>query len=106
MKKRVPHNVLSISEMTKRPNKIHTQTIDLEKMILTENLIKELRASRSMFNKTVYLRIFYAGCYFNVEDVKKQKNGMYQISLISPQAFLIAEGGEEEYVQVKRYITL
>ncbi len=50
MKTTVPHNVLTISEMTKRPNKINSEVIDIDNIVLDEALIRKLRASKSMFN--------------------------------------------------------
>lgn len=83
MKTKVPHNVLTISEMTKRPNKICAEVIDADSMILTDALIKKLRLSKSMFNKSTYVQISCGGVKYNVESVERMKNGKYKISLIS-----------------------
>ena len=48
MRTNVPHNVLTLSEMTKRPNRITFEVIELGDMILTEDMIKKLRASSNM----------------------------------------------------------
>jgi len=85
MKTNVPHNVLTISEMTKRKNKLNAQIIDIDSIILTEENIKKLRASRSMFNKSTYVQILCGGVRYNVEGLDRLKNGKYRLTLISPE---------------------
>ena len=92
MKTTVPHNVLTISEMTKRPNKINSEVIDIDNIILDEELIRKLRASKSMFNKSTYVQILCGGVRYNVEGVDRMKNGKYRITLISPQFFATLNG--------------
>ena len=92
MRTKVPHNVLTISEMTKRPNRISFEVIDLEEMVLTEDLIKKLRASSNMFNKSTYVQVMHDGVKYNVESVDKQRTGKYKISLISTHASVTALG--------------
>lgn len=92
MKTNVPHNVLTISEMTKRPNKICAEMIDIDNLVLTDELIKKLRASKSMFNKTTYVQILCGGIRYNVEGVDRMKNGKYRITLISPQFYATLYG--------------
>lgn len=92
MKTNVPHNILTISEMTKRPNKISTEIIDIDNIVLDEELIRKLRASKSMFNKSTYVQILCGGIRYNVEGVDKMKNGKYRITLISPQFFATLNG--------------
>ena len=85
MKTKVPHNVLSIAEMTKRPNKICAEVIDIDNIVLTDDIIKKLRMSKSMFNKSTYVQILCGGVRYNVEGVERMKDGKYRISLISPE---------------------
>ena len=92
MKTTVQHNVLTISEMTKRPNKICAETIDIDNIVLTDELIRKLRASKSMFNKSTYVQILCGGVRYNVEGVDRMKNGKYRITLISPQFFATLNG--------------
>ena len=96
MKTKVPHNVLTIAEMTKRPNKINAEVIDIDNLLLTEENIKKLRMSKSMFNKTTYVQILCGGVRYNVDGVDKLKNGKYRITLISHEfrATLVGEKGE------------
>lgn len=83
MRTKVPHNVLTISEMTKRPNRINVEVIGVDDLVLTDTVIKKLRASSSMFNKTTYVQILHDGVKYNVERVDRKKDGDYRISLIS-----------------------
>jgi len=92
MRTKVPHNVLTLSEMTKRPNRINFEVIDLEDMILTEEMIRKLRASSNMFNKSTYVQVMHDGVKYNVESVDKQRSGKYKISLISTSACATAVG--------------
>lgn len=92
MKTKVPHNVLTISEMTKRPNKMCAEVIDIENIVLTDELIKKLRASKSMFNKSTYVQILCGGIRYNVEGVDRMKNGKYRITLISSQFYATLNG--------------
>lgn len=92
MRTKVPHNVLTISEMTRRPNRIKNEVIALDNLVLTEEVIKKLRASSSMFNKTTYIQILHDGVKYNIENVDKQKSGKYKISLISTFAYMTLMG--------------
>lgn len=92
MRTKVPHNVLTISEMTKRPNRINVEVIELKELVLTDVMIKKLRASSSMFNKTTYIQILHDGVKYNVESVDRQKNDNYKISLISTFAYMTLIG--------------
>ena len=92
MKTTVQHNVLTISEMTKRPNKMNPEVKDIDNIVLTEELIRKLRASKSRFNKSTYVQILCGGIRYNVEGVDRMKNGKYRITLISPQFFATLNG--------------
>ncbi len=92
MQSKVPHDVLTISEMTRRPSRTVSELIDVEDMVLTEELIKKLRASSSMFNKRTYVQLMYRGARYNVERVDRLKDGQYRIGLISPSATATLKG--------------
>lgn len=100
MKTKVPHNVLTISEMTKRPNKIRAEVIDIDNIVLDDELIKKLRASKSMFNKSTYVQILCGGIRYNVEGVDRLKNGKYRITLISPEFYATLTGAPGENVNL------
>ena len=102
MKTKVPHNVLTISEMTKRPNKICAEVIDIDNIVLTDEIIKKLRMSKSMFNKTTYVQILCGGVRYNVEGVDRLKNGRYRITLISPQFYATLYGFKDEAVKLAK----
>ncbi len=102
MKTKVPHNVLTISEMTKRPNKICAEVIDIDNMILTDSLIKKLRLSKSMFNKSTYVQISCGGVRYNVEGVDRMKNGKYKISLISHGFYATLHGDLDGPVKLSK----
>lgn len=102
MKTKIPHNVLTISEMTKRPNKISSEVIDIDSLILTDELITKLRHSKSMFNKSTYVRIECGGVRYNVEGVDRMKNGKYRISLISPNYYATLYGFKDEPVRLAK----
>lgn len=102
MKTKVPHNVLTISEMTKRPNKICAETIDVDNLTLTDDVIKKLRMSKSMFNKTTYIQILCGGVRYNVEGVDRMKNGKYRITLISPNFHATLYGYKDEQVKLAK----
>ncbi len=92
MKTQVPHNILTISEMTKRPSRLSAEVIDIDSIVLTDELVKKLRASKSMFNKSTYVQILLGGVRYNVEGVDRMKNGKFRITLISPQFFATLNG--------------
>ncbi len=102
MKTKVPHNVLTISEMTKRPNKLNAEIIDVDNLVLTDEVIKKLRLSKSMFNKSTYVQIVCGGVRYNVEGVDRMKNGKYKISLISPGFSAILYGLKDEPVHLAK----
>ncbi len=102
MKTQVPHNVLTISEMTKRPNRMNAEVIDIENVILTEELIKKLRASRSMFNKSTYVQILCGGVRYNVEGLDRLKNDRYRLTLISPEFHATLHGYKDGAVHLTK----
>lgn len=106
MRTKVPHNVLTISEMTKRPNRINVEVIELKELVLTDVMIKKLRASSSMFNKTTYIQILHDGVKYNVESVDKQKNEKYKVSLISTFAYMTLIGNVDSNVDLVKFSML
>ncbi len=102
MKTKVPHNILTISEMTKRPNKINSEIIDIDNVILTEENIKKLRASKSMFNKSTYVQILCGGVRYNVEGLDRMKNGKYRLTLISHEYSATLIGAKDEPVHLAK----
>ncbi len=86
--------------MTKRPNRMNAETIDIDNIVLTDEVIKKLRASRSMFNKTTYVQILCGGVRYNVEGVDLMKNGKYRITLISPQFYATLNGYKNQCVHL------
>lgn len=103
MRTKVPHNVLTISEMTRRPNRIKNEVIALDNLVLTEEVIKKLRASSSMFNKTTYIQILHDGVKYNIENVDRQKSGKYKISLISTFAYMTLMGTIDSNVDLIKF---
>lgn len=89
--------------MTKRPNRISLEVIDSEDMVLTDELIKKLRASSSMFNKSTYVQVQRDGVRYNVESVDRLKNGAYRISLISTVALMTLGGTRGSTVDIVKY---
>ena len=71
---------------------MNAEVIDIDNIVLTEELIRKLRASKSMFNKSTYVQILCGGIRYNVEGVDRMKNGKYRITLISPQFFATLNG--------------
>lgn len=106
MKTKVPHNVLTIAEMTKRPLKISAEVIDVDNLILTEENIKKLRMSKSMFNKTTYVQILCGGVRYNVDGVERLKNGKYKITLISHEFCATLVGAKDEAVKLTKLETI
>ncbi len=100
MKTIIPHNVLTISEMTKRPNRISAELIRLDELVLTDEVVKKLRASSSMFNKTTYVQIVCDGTRYNVESINRRKNGSFKIVLISPKSLMTLTGAADSNVKV------
>ena len=86
--------------MTKRPNKINLEIIELNDMVLDSETVKKLRASSSMFNKSTYVQVSYGGVRYNVESVDRQKTGKYRISLISPVSLATAVGMPDSHVDL------
>ena len=94
MRTNIPHNVLTISEMTKTKNNIKYETIELGDLVLDHETVKKLRASSSMFNKSVFVKIEKDFQKYNVESIHKNKKKIYTVMLISSSARLELRGEE------------
>ncbi len=103
MRTNVPHNVLTLSEMTKRPNRITFETVELSDIVLDNETIRKLRASSNMFNKSTYVQVMYEGMKYNVESVDKQRSGKYKLSLISTYASVTAVGMPGQGVDLVKF---
>jgi len=102
MRTKVPHNVLTISELTKRPNRLNAEVIGVGDLLLTDDMIKKLRASSSMFNKSTYVQVLYDGIRYNVEGVDRLRSGQYRISLISTSALMTLTGALNSVVNLDK----
>ena len=96
MKTNIPHNVITISEMNKPRNNIRHEVIPYENLVFDRETVKKLRASSSMFNKSVFVQIEIEQKRFNVESIKKTEDGAWRLMLISNEAHLELIGREGE----------
>ena len=94
MRTNIPHNVLTISEMNKAKNNIRKENIDFDDLILDKETVKKLRASSSMFNKTIFIKIEKDFKKYNVESIHKSGKKAYTLMLISNEARLELRGEE------------
>ena len=94
MRTNIPHNVLTISEMNKTKNNIRKENIGFDDLILDKDTVKKLRASSSMFNKTVFVKIEKDFKKYNVESIHKNGKQAYILMLISSEARLELRGEE------------
>jgi len=95
MRTNIPYNVLTISEMNKTKNSIRKENIQLDDLVLDKETVKKLRASSSMFNKTIFLKIEKDFQKYNVESIHKSGKKDYTIMLISSEARLELKGEED-----------
>ena len=95
MKTNIPHNVITISEMNKHKNSIRHEIIMYEDLRFDEATVKSMRASSSMFNKSIFVQVEIEGKKFNIESIKKTGD-MYKLMLISNEARIELEGKENE----------
>jgi len=103
MRTNIPHNVLTISEMTKAKNNIKYEILALSSLILDYETVKKLRASSSMFNKSVFVKIESDLQKYNVESIHKNKKKVYTIMLISNSARLELRGEENMHPEIIRF---
>ena len=94
MRTNIPYNILTISEMNKTKNSIRKENIKFEDLILDKETVKKLRASSSMFNKTVFVKIEKDFQKYNVESIHKTGIKNYTVMLISCEARLELRGEE------------
>ena len=94
MRTNIPYNVLTISEMNKTKNNIRKENIEFEDLILDNDTIKKLRASSSMFNKTVFVKIEKDFQKYNVESIHRSGKKTYTLMLISSESRLELRGEE------------
>jgi len=94
MRTNIPYNVLTISEMNKTKNNIRKENIEFEDLVLDGDTVKKLRASSSMFNKTVFVKIEKDFQKYNVESIHRSGKKTYTLMLISSEARLELRGEE------------
>jgi len=80
--------------MNKTKNNIRKENIAFEDLVLDKETIKKLRASSSMFNKTVFIKIEKDFKKYNVESIHKNNKKDYTLMLISNEARLELRGEE------------
>jgi len=102
MRTNIPYNVLTISEMNKTKNNIRKENIEFENLVLDKDTIKKLRASSSMFNKTVFVKIEKDFQKYNVESIHKSGKKNYTLMLISSEARLELKGEENSHPYIVR----
>ena len=100
MRTNIPYNVLTISEMNKTKNNIRKENIEFENLILDKETVKKLRASSSMFNKTVFIKIEKDFQKYNVESIHKSGKKTYTLMLISSEARLELRGDENSHPDI------
>jgi len=92
MRTNIPYNILTISEMNKTKNNIRKENISFDNLVLDDETIKKLRASSSMFNKTVFIKIEKDFNKYNVESIHRSGKKTYTLMLISSEARLELRG--------------
>ena len=97
MRTNIPYNVLTISEMNKTKNNIRKENIDFDDLVLDKDTVKKLRASSSMFNKTVFVKIEKDFQKYNVESIHKSGQKIYTLMLISSEARMELRGEEDTH---------
>jgi len=97
MRTNIPYNILTISEMNKTKNNIRKENIEFEDLILDKDTVKKLRASSSMFNKTVFVKIEKDFQKYNVESIHKNDKKFYTLMLISNESRLELRGEENSH---------
>ncbi len=105
MRNRIPHNILTLSDLSGRAGKLSSELIPLEELKLTAETLKKLRGSSSRSNKSIYVQIVCSGERYNVERVTRKKDGSLSISLISLTSLALIEGeadGMARLVEVKK----
>jgi uncharacterized protein YacL (UPF0231 family) len=86
--------------MNKTKNNIRKENIEFDELFLDKETIKKLRASSSMFNKTVFVKIEKDLQKYNVESIHKCGKKSYTLMLISSEARLELKGEEDSHPEV------
>jgi hypothetical protein len=86
--------------MTKSKNNIKYETMAFDDLTLDTATVKKLRASSSMFNKSVFVKIEKDFQKYNVESIHKNKKSMYTVMLISSTARLELRGEENTHPEI------
>jgi len=86
--------------MNKTKNNIRKENIEFENLILDKETVKKLRASSSMFNKTVFIKIEKDFQKYNVESIHKSGKKTYTLMLISSEARLELRGDENSHPDI------
>jgi len=100
MRTNIPYNVLTISEMNKTKNNIRKESIKFENLVLDKETVKKLRASSSMFNKTVFVKIEKDFQKYNVESIHRNGKKTYTLMLISSESRLELRGDEDSHPDI------
>lgn len=100
MRTNIPYNVLTISEMNRTKNNIRKENIKFEDLILDTETIKKLRASSSMFNKSIFVKIEKDFQKYNVESIHKSGKKTYTVMLISCEARIELKGEENSRPEI------
>jgi len=100
MRTNIPYNVLTISEMNKAKNNIRKESIGFDELVLDRETVKKLRASSSMFNKTVFVKIEKDLQKYNVESIHKSGKRSYTLMLISSEFRMELKGEEDSHPDV------
>ena len=100
MRTNIPYNVLTISELNKTKNNIRKESILFEDLILDAATVKKLRASSSMFNKTVFVKIQKDFKNYNVESIHKSRKDIYTVMLMSNEARIELSGKEGTHPEI------
>ena len=96
MRTNIPYNVLTISEMNRTKNNIRKENIKFEDLVLDTETIKKLRASSSMFNKSIFVKIEKDFQKYNVESIHRSGKKIYTVMLISCEARIELKGEEKK----------
>jgi len=100
MRTNIPYNVLTISEMNKTKNNIRKESILFDDLILDSATVKKLRASSSMFNKTIFVKIQKDFQNYNIESIHKNRKGIYTVMLMSSEARVELRGKENTHPEL------
>lgn len=106
MRTNIPYNVLTISEMNKTKNNIRKESILFEDLILDIDTVKKLRASSSMFNKSIFVKVHKDFQDYNIESIHKNNKNIYTLMLMSNVARIELKGTENSHPVVTKIFKL